>query len=102
MAFNPDVTGLVLRTFVAVVSRWLRRRARAMGIRGMLVNKLVGGGSVHFGPMHMEVFCAVLDNGQTKCWGGNDYGQLGSRAIRRADEPGEMGDKLPAIDFGTI
>jgi len=36
MAFNPDVTGLVLRTFVSVVSRWLRRRARAVGIRGLL------------------------------------------------------------------
>lgn len=36
MAFNPDVAGLVLRTFVSVVSRWLRRRARAVGIRGLL------------------------------------------------------------------
>ena len=36
MAFNPDVTGTVLRTFVSVVSRWLRRRARAVGIRGLL------------------------------------------------------------------
>src|SRR5450432_4687718 len=36
MAFNPDVTGSVLRAFVSVVSRWLRRRARAVGIRGLL------------------------------------------------------------------
>ena len=36
MAFNPDVTGTVLRTFVSVVSRWLRRRARAVGIRELL------------------------------------------------------------------
>jgi hypothetical protein len=36
MAFNPDVTGLVLRAFVSVVSRWLRRRARAVGIGGLL------------------------------------------------------------------
>jgi hypothetical protein len=36
MAFNPDLTGLVLRTFVSVVSRWLRRRARAVGIGGLL------------------------------------------------------------------
>jgi hypothetical protein len=36
MAFNPEVTGLVLRTFVSVVSRWLRRRAREVGIRGLL------------------------------------------------------------------
>jgi hypothetical protein len=36
MAFNPDLSGSVLRTFVSVVSRWLRRQARAVGIRGML------------------------------------------------------------------
>jgi hypothetical protein len=36
MAFNLEVTGLVLRTFVSVVSRWLSRRARAVGIRGLL------------------------------------------------------------------
>jgi hypothetical protein len=36
MAFDPALTGVVLRAFVAVVSRWLRRRARAHGIRGVL------------------------------------------------------------------
>jgi len=36
MAFDPALAGVVLRTFVAVVSRWLRRRARAHGIRGIL------------------------------------------------------------------
>jgi hypothetical protein len=36
MAFNPDLAGLVLRTFVSVVSAWLRQRARAVGIRGVL------------------------------------------------------------------
>ena len=36
MAFDPALAGVVLRAFVAVVSRWLRRRARAHGIRGTL------------------------------------------------------------------
>jgi hypothetical protein len=36
MAFDPALAGVVLRTFVGVVSRWLRRRARAHRIRGTL------------------------------------------------------------------
>jgi putative transposase/transposase-like zinc-binding protein len=36
MAFDPALTGVVLRAFVGVVSRWLRRSARAHGIRGVL------------------------------------------------------------------
>jgi hypothetical protein len=36
MAFDPALVGVVLRTFVGVVSRWLRRRARTHGLRGTL------------------------------------------------------------------
>ena len=36
MAFDPALAGAVLRAFVGVVSRWLRRRAREHGIRGVL------------------------------------------------------------------
>lgn len=36
MAFDPALAGIVLRTFVGIVSRWLRRRAREHGIRGTL------------------------------------------------------------------
>jgi hypothetical protein len=36
MAFDPALAIVVLRTFVSVVSRWFRRRARARGIRGTL------------------------------------------------------------------
>jgi hypothetical protein len=36
MAFDPALAGVVLRIFVGVVSRWLRRRARAHRIRGAL------------------------------------------------------------------
>lgn len=45
--------------------------------------------------------CAVLDNGSAKCWGWNGYGWLGlGDTNHRGDEPGEMGDALPAIDLG--
>ncbi|MEO1055868.1 MAG: hypothetical protein AAFY28_03045 [Actinomycetota bacterium] len=46
--------------------------------------------------------CAILDNDDLKCWGGNWTGQLGLRdAISRGNDPGEMGDNLPAIDLGA-
>jgi alpha-tubulin suppressor-like RCC1 family protein len=46
--------------------------------------------------------CARLDDGTVKCWGGNDYGQLGLGDMdNRGDGPLEMGDNLPAVDLGT-
>jgi cysteine-rich repeat protein len=45
--------------------------------------------------------CALLQGGEVKCWGRNATGQLGlGDAMNRGDEPGEMGDSLPAINFG--
>lgn len=46
--------------------------------------------------------CALLDNGTVKCWGWNVVGQLGlGDIVNRGENPGEMGDNLPALDFGT-
>jgi cysteine-rich repeat protein len=46
--------------------------------------------------------CVLLDDGSVKCWGGNSSGQLGlGDVINRGDLPGQMGDSLPSVDFGT-
>jgi len=46
--------------------------------------------------------CAILDNGSLKCWGCNEFGQLGlGDTNNRGDNPGEMGDALPAVDLGA-
>ena len=46
--------------------------------------------------------CALLDNGDIKCWGKNTYGQLGlGDKNHRGDRAGEMGDELAAVNLGT-
>jgi len=46
--------------------------------------------------------CAVLDDASVKCWGRNDYGQLGlGDTSDRGDAAGEMGDNLGAVSLGT-
>ena len=47
--------------------------------------------------------CAVLDDDSVKCWGRNDFGQLGiGDTDRRGDGSGEMGDDLPFVDLGYV
>lgn len=46
--------------------------------------------------------CAVLDNGQLKCWGANWYGELGyGDTLARGSSLSHMGDNLPAVNVGT-
>lgn len=46
--------------------------------------------------------CAILNDGATKCWGNNFYGQLGlGDTTARGDDPGEMGTNLPAVNVGA-
>ncbi|WAS99095.1 EGF domain-containing protein [Nannocystis punicea] len=46
--------------------------------------------------------CAALESGAIKCWGYNLGGQLGlGDSEDRGDDPGEMGDALPAVDLGA-
>jgi alpha-tubulin suppressor-like RCC1 family protein len=61
--------------------------------------KAIDAGAVHT--------CAILDNNQLKCWGENGLGELGIEEVPgegdfgRGDQPGEMGDNLPAVKLGT-
>ena len=46
--------------------------------------------------------CAILDDSTLKCWGDNSLGTLGlGDRARHGDEPGEMGQALPAVKLGT-
>ena len=58
-----------------------------------LTAKAIGGGMYHT--------CAILSNDNMKCWGNNDYGQLGRSHTRHlGDGPGEMGDHLSRVKLG--
>jgi alpha-tubulin suppressor-like RCC1 family protein len=48
-------------------------------------------------------YCALFNNKRIKCWGNNQYGQLGfvSTNDKVGDGFGEMGEGLPFIDLGT-
>lgn len=44
--------------------------------------------------------CAILDNSDVKCWGENDFGELGQGdTIPRGVSPTQMGDQLQPISL---
>ena len=46
--------------------------------------------------------CVLLTDGTVKCWGGAQFGQLGTGATDSlGDQPGEMGAALPTVSFGV-
>jgi alpha-tubulin suppressor-like RCC1 family protein len=69
---------------------------------GLSITDLGTGRSVHAVSTGLHHACAILDNGEAKCWGDNAiYGMLGiGDRIPRGDDPEEMGDNLPAVALG--
>ncbi|KAJ1464996.1 regulator of chromosome condensation 1/beta-lactamase-inhibitor protein II, partial [Baffinella frigidus] len=54
--------------------------------------------SVHCGESHV---CAVISNGDVKCWGANINGELGlGDEIDRGEDANLMGSHLPSLDLG--
>jgi len=53
--------------------------------------------SVYCGRAHT---CSILTNDKAKCWGNNEYGQLGIGSSNTGNI-GNTGDKLPFIDLGN-
>lgn len=76
-------------------------QAGEMGDALPVVNLGTGRTAIQLAAGYMHT-CALLDNGSVKCWGENDFGQLGlGDTAARGDGPGEMGDALAIVGLGT-
>jgi len=54
--------------------------------------------SVHCGGSHT---CVVLNDNSFKCWGKNEFGNLGQENTQNlGDEPSETGDYIPSVNLG--
>jgi alpha-tubulin suppressor-like RCC1 family protein len=65
-----------------------------VSLQGAFEVKELAGGNNHF--------CALSRDGDVKCWGRNQAGQLGlGDVLDRGDGPSEMGGNLPSVNLGT-
>ncbi|MBI2521824.1 MAG: hypothetical protein HYV97_15520 [Bdellovibrio sp.] len=78
-------------------------RGTAPGQMGTLVNIPLGTGrTVKQMAPHGEHTCAILDDDTLKCWGYNNYGQLGLGHLTNiGTDPSHLGDNLLAVNLGT-
>ena len=54
------------------------------------------GDYVESAALGLQSMCAIREDGQVRCWGQNNYGQLGhGDTTQRGDNSNEMGDNLP-------
>jgi len=68
----------------------------------LVVTELGSGRTASFVRLGESFSCAILDNGDMKCWGRNDEGQLGyGDSNERGDGANEMSDYLPGVNLGT-
>jgi len=50
----------------------------------------------------LEFECAILDDHTVKCWGFNEFGQLGiGSTTNHGDGPNQMGANLPTVNLGA-
>jgi alpha-tubulin suppressor-like RCC1 family protein len=76
-------------------------RGEAPGQLGNSLPVVSLGGGVDVVTAGGSFACVVRADGGRRCWGSNDFGQLGvGDTARRGDGPGEMGDALPVVDLG--